>query len=184
MKPSATYVLAAVSLVVALALYACPVWAGGQCIVSVDTDKAVYGLGETSIVLWTLENPGDELACVTCPVMYVFENAANLGRGDLLANQEPLDDWDLIVQPFGQVICVPAGEALGGSRYWCSTSSLGLGEYELVAVTWPYSDGTVIDYTNASAHITVVPEPGTLALVIVGALSAVIRRGKGSGSRG
>jgi len=155
--------------------------------VTVETDKPVYQLGESCSILCTLYNPTDELARCrgsTGPVeLCAFENAANLGRLDLLENEDPLRTWGMFMDPFAGTL-VRAGETREHHSAWhYSTGEGGLhvGEYELVVDIGAY-DGTVIDYTNAATHITVVPEPGTLALVFVGAGTLLIRR-KGGHAR-
>ena len=190
MKQSLVSGLAACCVVV-LALGAPPAEAVPLVEVTVETDKAVYQLGETSSIVCTLYNPTDELAWAggsTGPVeLCAFENAANRDRLDLLANEEPLWYSPMFLDPFAPRLVVIPGQIREAHLAWYYSTDEGglhLGEYELVVDIWPH-EGTVIDYTNAATHITVVPEPGMLALVVMGAGALIIRpRRGGRGSVG
>jgi len=150
--------------------------------VTVETDKAVYNLGETCIITCTLYNPTDESAQVDAFYgavdLYAFENAAYWDRLYLLENEEPLWYLGLFIFPFGGSFLVNSGESYHESLNWyLPIDAALLGEYEFVAVTGPADGQTVIDFTNASAHIAVVPEPTTLCFLFGVAVAVVSRKG-------
>jgi len=154
--------------------------------------KEVYQVGESVWVRCHVRNAGDEAFPWPTGVgndhfagtaLWVFENAAGLGRDDLLAEEQPIltkpayvyyEHWFYPGQTFTQPIFdSPLHDSLG--------NLVGHGEYTLLAVdgpdTWVWGDATA-DYSNAYAHITIAPEPGTICLLAGMTAAGLLRRGK------
>jgi len=154
--------------------------------------KEVYQVGEHVWVVCRVRNAGDEAFPPPWGVgndhfagtaLWVFENAAGLGRDDLLAEEQPI-----LTQPAyvyhdsaffpGQTFTQPIFDS---SLHDNLGNLVGLGEYTLLAVdgpdTWVWG-GATVDYSNAYANITIAPEPGTICLLAGMAAVGLFRRGK------
>jgi hypothetical protein len=160
-------------------------WATKLLEVSLQTDKAFYEAGSSYYYPELLFfNAGDEE--VTAGKTYyndatqisLFSNPSGLGRDALLGQEQPLRSYPI---HFFFVFLHP-GETYGW--VWLddliddSNASLAPGKYSLIALegaaAWAWEDITV-DYSNAIADFTIVPEPGTLCLFATAGAACVLR---------
>ena len=109
----------------------------------------------------------------------MFENAAGLGRDELIADEEPL--WGVDVSVTYQPI--NPGERYSSTTAWWQHDDLGNqvapGTYTLVGLDGPYPwawEGATVDYSDAYVTVTIVPEPGTLCMLAGIAAAGLVRR--------
>jgi len=133
-----------------------------------DTDKAVYQLGEQVHAVHRLTNEGDEdyrLQKITTPVFDLWV---------LDIDGDKIWSYNMIVLPGNAGwLTVAPGESVLREYTWDMTDYQGNfvspGAYELV--------GVIYGGAHVRTGITVVPEPTTLGVVLAGFGFAIIRRG-------
>jgi hypothetical protein len=143
--------------------------------VTLETDKAVYDIGEDVLITWTAHNVGDEtIYADDSPYhwssfgfgLWVFDNPAGLSRDELLAGPI-ITEWSGKLELEGDSLL--PDELQVGTLNWAqvdrSDDLVGPGLYTLVADDWPYFWDTMADYSTAVTNITIVPEPATLSLL-------------------
>jgi len=117
--------------------------------------------------------------------IWLFENAAGLSRDELLAEEQPISNGS--VSLFQSAFDPPLlpGETLtlmgGGPLRDDQGELFGPGQYTLFVTDGPHAflwGDVTVDYSNAVADITIVPEPGTLCLLSVAAAVGLLRKGK------
>ena len=133
-----------------------------------ETDKAVYQLGEEVHAVHRLTNEGDEdyrFQKITTPV---FDLWALDDQGTKIWSY-----YMIIIQGNAGWMTVAPGESIVREYTWDMTDYQGNlvapGTYELVGVM--YGNGLAA----ARRAITVVPEPATMGLVLLGASFAIFR---------
>jgi hypothetical protein len=158
--------------------------------VTIDTwKKDVYQVGEKMGVVFYVYNAGNEGFEYGIgddhfqgTALWAFENAAGLSRDELLGEKQPI--WTKPVYVYNIVPFHPGDTFMGfwwGSLYDALNDPIGPGQYTLLAVDGPYPGvwrGATVDYSNASANITIVPEPGTACLLAGLAVAAILRKGR------
>jgi hypothetical protein len=150
--------------------------ASGALVLTVETDKDVYEIGQPVRIIFDAYNSGD------LPVLFgpsqpelagilVFENAGGLQRSELLAGSDALGRLGIpgsgVVRP---------GETCQLTTTWLQQLNgyqVAEGQYAFVPV--PDSLGPPCDCTGAFAQITIVPEPGTLCLFATAGAACLLR---------
>ena len=178
-----------VLVLAALTLLALTASAGAVQLVdfTIETDKAEYQLGESVWVTYHVYNAGNEdLEFPYGPywpaaAAWLFENAAELSRDDLLSTEQPIWTVDLSMTTGP----LPPGYADTTGLHWPQHDDLGNpvgpGKYTFVGLDGPYPwawEGATVDYSNAVANITIVPEPGMLCLLLGAAAAGILRKAK------
>ena len=170
-----------------------------QALHTLETDKAVYLPGETALVTYTLLNTLDwpfTMECRSDPdwQIVVYHNPGDVTMYQLLTGQEPVDHlvhgwawviWELYLEP---------GESYSRQILWHLTDDDGrLLEPDPYTLVWmplsmsrrlplapdPYLSETVnplhTDIVIAPEGGVIAPEPGTMAMILVPAVAAVMK---------
>jgi len=173
----------AVCCAVVMALGASPASATKLVEITLETDKEVYEVTEEIGVFLTFYNAGDEEISVgqtyyhDAVLISLFENPSWTGRDDLLGQAEPLRSHPTHFCFFGLYPSETYSYSWPEFLFGGDDEPLDPGQYTFVAHegpdSWAWED-VAVDYSNAVANITIVPEPGTLCLVL-GAAVTVLR---------
>jgi hypothetical protein len=158
--------------------------------VTTDTNKDVYQVGEDVGVHFHVYNGGDEAFWYAVgsehsagTSLWAFENAAGLSRDELLEERQPIWTDRVYIYDLGTF---HPGQSFTDVWYWYLRDALndpiGPGQYTLLPVDGPDAqyawDGATVDYSNAIANITIVPEPGTACLLAGLAVAGIVRKNR------
>lgn len=136
---------------------------------SLESDKSLYQLGETVHATHTITNPFDVPVGLDLNCSPGFNLLVKQGDIEVYAAHNAF----LAVM---QTLMFQAGETLELDYTWDVMDNYGNpvlpGEYELVGVVHDVGIGTYA----SSTIITIVPEPGTLGLLLLGGLGLLRRR--------
>ena len=175
MKRSLILPLAACCAVV-LAMNARPALATGYYTTSVETDKVVYEVGEWATVTHTILNPSDEAVSLSFGWtpgydIWAYDNPGDLSVGELYLTREPVRDINQGAYWASWTLDLSPGESYQTDYAWNLTDDDG---DELVPGEYVIVESALF----ADTRITIVPEPGTLAGLLIGAGIACLKRGR------
>jgi len=141
----------------------------------IQTDKSVYRLGENVEMLFRVTNLRDEAVTIGCSQSPEF---------NLFVRKDAERIWALIhfFSAYSPGVELLAGEPKELTHSWDMSDDDGVvvepGLYTVVGVmynqTWNYYNNRGYTITEVGVPITIIPEPGSLAILGMGFLSLLI----------
>ena len=141
----------------------------------IQTDKAVYDLGEDVEMLYSITNLTDEEVLIGC---------SQSGEFNLWVQKDGQTIWALahVFIGFSPGVGLSAGELREISHNWDMKDDDGVlvepGIYNVVGVMynepWNYYNNRGYTITEVGVPITIIPEPGSLAILGMGFVSLLI----------